>query len=175
MDYIIAKALHVVGIVSWFAAIFYMVRLFIYHAEAAAEPEPRRGILTAQYKVMERRLWHSIAWPGMVLTAVTGGWLLRFYPFAQNPWLVLKFCLLLPLFAYHFHLGWIRKRLAADVVPYTPRQLRFYNEVPTFLLVGIVFTAISKSVATGLWSLVGCAAFFAVAVTFFLKRLQGRR
>jgi protoporphyrinogen IX oxidase len=175
MDYIIVKALHVVGIVSWFAGLFYMVRLFIYHAEAATDAEPKRAILVAQYKVMQRRLWHSITWPAMVLTAATGGWLLKFFPIGQNPWLLLKFALLAPLFAYHFHCGWIRKRLAADIVPYTPRQLRFYNEVPTFLLVGIVFTAISKTVATGLWSLAGCAVFFAVATGFFLKRLQGRR
>jgi putative membrane protein len=174
VDYLILKSLHIVGIVSWFAGLFYMGRLFIYHAEASKEDEPKRGILSAQYKVMERRLWQAITWPAMLLTLATGGWLLRFFPIPQNPWLVLKLALLLPLVAYHFHLGWIRRQLAADSVPYSSGHLRAYNEVPTFLLVGIVFTAISKSVSTGLWSLVGCAGFFALALIFLKSRLQGR-
>jgi putative membrane protein len=174
MDYIILKSLHVIGIVCWFAGIFYMVRLFIYHAEASAEDEPKRSILVAQLAVMERRLWYAITWPGMVLTIATGGWLLSFYPIGQSPWLWLKFSLLIPLFAYHLHCGWIRKRMAAGAVPFRSNTLRAYNEIPTFLLVGIVFTAISKTVSVGLWSLVGCVGFFVIAVVFLRKRLQGK-
>jgi putative membrane protein len=174
MDYLILKALHVIGIISWFAGLFYMVRLFIYHAEAGSDPEPRREILTTQYKLMERRLWHAITWPAMILTVATGGWLLKFYPIGQSPWLWLKFSLLVPLIAYHFHCGWIRRRMAADQIPFSYSRLRAYNEVPTFLMVGIVFTAISKTVSMGLWSLLGCAVFFAVALAFLRKQLQGK-
>ncbi|MFI5335270.1 MAG: CopD family protein [Opitutales bacterium] len=174
MDYIILKALHVIGIVCWFAGLFYMVRLYIYHAEADAKPEPARGILIAQFQLMQRRLWYGITWPAMLLTAVTGGWLLKFHPIAQSPWLHLKFALLAVLIAYHFHCGWVRKKFAAGLLPLSSHQLRIYNEVPTFLLVGIVFTAVSKTVSTGLWSLAGCAVFFVIVVAFFLKKLQGK-
>ena len=174
MDYIIPKALHILGVISWFAGLFYLVRLYIYHAEASLEPEPRRTILTEQYKVMERRLWMAITQPAMVLTLLTGGWLVKFFPIGQSPWLILKFSLLLPLFAYHLHCGWIRKALLAGRVPFTSRQLRIYNEIPTFLMVGIVFTVVSKTVSTGLWSLAGCCVFFAIAVGLLLKKLQGR-
>ena len=174
MDYIILKALHVIGIVCWFAGLFYIVRLFIYHAEADANPEPKRGILVEQFKLMERRLWYGITWPAMILTAATGGWLLKFHPIAQSPWLHLKFALLVLLFGYHFYCGAVLRSLARDVVPRSSHQFRIINEVPTFLLIGIVFTAISKMVATGLWSLAGCAVFFVIVVAFFLKKLQGK-
>ena len=174
MDYIIPKALHIIGVVSWFAGLFYIVRLYIYHAEASVEAEPKRTLLIEQYKVMERRLWRAITQPAMVLTLITGAWLVKFYPLGQNPWLIFKLCLLVPLFAYHLHCGWIRKTLLADRIPFTSRQLRIYNEIPTFLLVGIVFTVVSKTVSTGLWSLVGCCVFFALAVGLLLKSLQGK-
>lgn len=174
MAYLVTKALHVIGIVCWFAGLFYVVRLFIYHVEAQDEAPPKREILTAQFALMARRLWLGITIPSMVLTAATGGWLLTYHPIAQSPWLHLKFALLAALFAYHFHCGWIRKQLVEGKRPLTSTQLRAYNEVATFLLVGIVFAAVSKTVATALWALVGCGALFVVLVIFLRKKLQGK-
>ena len=174
MTYLVFKALHLIGIVCWFAGLFYIVRFFIYHTEANEELQPKRDILKSQFAIMERRLWLGITVPSMVITAVTGSWLLTYHSIAQTPWLHLKFALLAGLFAYHFHCGWIRKKLAADIITLSARQLRAYNEVATFLLVGIVFTAVSKSVSVGLWSLVGCAVVFAGLVLFLRKRLQGK-
>ncbi|MBI2518354.1 MAG: CopD family protein [Opitutae bacterium] len=174
MDYIILKALHIVGVVSWFAGLFYIVRLFIYHVEAHDEAEPKRGILLEQYALMERRLWRAITVPAMVFTAVTGVWLIHFFPLKDSPWLHLKLGLLVVLFAYHFHCGWIRTQLAAGARPFTSKQLRVYNEVATVLLVGIVFAVVSKTVSVGLWALGGCVAFLGIMVAFFLKKLQGR-
>ncbi len=174
MDYLILKALHLIGIVCWFAGLFYIVRLFIYHAEADANPEPKRGILLEQFKLMERRLWYGITWPALILTAATGGWLLKFHSLAQSPWLYLKFGLLALLLTYHFCCGTLLRALARDLVPLSSHRLRLLNEVPTFLLVGIVFTAVSKTVGTGLWALAGCAVFFIIVVVFFLKKLQGK-
>ena len=71
--YLFAKALHIVGFVTWFAGLFYIVRLFIYHVEAAARPEPERSLLHAQFTLMERRLWLAITVPAMVITVVFGG------------------------------------------------------------------------------------------------------
>ena len=73
MTYLVLKALHVVGIVCWFAGLFYVVRLFIYHTEANAELQPKREILIAQFTLMARRLWLGITVPAMVVTVVTGG------------------------------------------------------------------------------------------------------
>jgi putative membrane protein len=123
---------------------------------------------------MARRLWLGITIPSMVLTAATGGWLLTYHPIAQSPWLHLKFTLLAVLFAYHFHCGWIRKKLAAGARPFSSSQLRAYNEVATFLLVGIVFAAVSKTVATALWSLLGCSVLFVLLVIFLRRQLQGK-
>lgn len=174
MDYIILKALHIVGVVSWFAGLFYIVRLFIYHVEAHDEAEPKRGILLEQYTLMERRLWRAITVPAMVFTAVTGTWLVHFFPLKDSPWLHLKFGLLVLLFAYHHHCGTIRTKLAAGARPFTSKQLRIYNEVATVLLVGIVFAVVSKTVSVGLWALGGCVAFLGIMVAFFLKKLQGK-
>ena len=174
MSYLALKALHIVGIVCWFAGLFYIVRLFIYHTEANEELQPKRDILKAQFALMARRLWLGITIPSMLLTTATGVWLLTYQDIPHTPWLHLKFALLVPLFAYHFHCGWIRKKLAADILPLTARQLRAYNEVATFLLVGIVFTAVTKSVGTGLWSLAWCAVIFAVLVIFLRRKLQGK-
>jgi putative membrane protein len=174
MTYLVLKALHLVGIVCWFAGLFYVVRLFIYHTEANAELQPKREILIAQFTLMARRLWLGITVPAMVVTVVTGGWLLHYHAIAQSPWLHLKFALLAGLLAYHFHCGSIRKKLSAGVFKFSSGQLRAYNEVATLLLVGLVFTAVSKSVATGLWSLLGCGGVFVVLLLFFRRKLQGK-
>lgn len=174
MVYLVTKALHFIGIVCWFAGLFYVVRLFIYHVEAQEEGSPKREILTAQFTLMARRLWLGITIPSMVLTAATGGWLLTYHRIAQSPWLHLKFALLAGLFAYHFHCGWIRKQLIEGKRPLSSPQLRAYNEVATFLLVGIVFAAVSKAVATALWALAGCAVLFVFLVLFLRRKLQGK-
>ncbi len=174
MTYLVIKALHVIGIVCWFAGLFYIVRLFIYHTEAQDELPPKRDILTAQFTLMARRLWLGITVPSMVITTATGLWLVTYHPIAQSPWLHLKFALLAVLFAYHFHCGWIGQQLARGARPFSSAQLRAYNEVATFLLVGIVFAAVSKTVSTALWALGGCALLFVVLVVFLRKKLQGK-
>jgi putative membrane protein len=174
MTYLVVKSLHVIGLVCWFAGLFYIVRLFIYHTEAHDEPQPKRDILTAQFTLMARRLWLGITVPSMLLTAATGAWLLTYQDIAHSPWLHLKFALLALLFAYHFHCGWIGQQLARGARPFTSRQLRAYNEVATFLLVGIVFAAVGKTVSTALWALAGCSLLFVVLVIFLRKKLQGK-
>ncbi len=109
MGYLFAKALHMVGFVSWFAGLFYIVRLFIYHVEAAARPEPERSLLHAQFTLMERRLWLAITVPAMVITVVFGGWLgytyLSAVPLATGAWLLVKLGLVALLLAYHLLCG----------------------------------------------------------------------
>jgi putative membrane protein len=176
MTFFVLRALHIIGIVCWFAGLFYLVRLFIYHVEAFDEAEPKRGILTAQFALMSRRLWYAITVPAMILTAVTGTSLMfGYHDVVHESWLHLKLALLAVLFGYHYDCGRIRKRLAAGERPYTSRQLRIYNEVATFLLVGIVFVAVSRNIGVAFKALGGCALLFAVLVIFLKKKLQGRK
>ena len=176
MTFLVLRALHLIGVVCWFAGLFYVVRLFIYHVEAFDEPEPKRSILTEQYALMSRRLWYAITVPAMVLTAVAGTWLMfGYHDLLHEPWLHVKLAMLALLFGYHYDCGRIRKRLVRGERPYTSRQLRIYNEVATFLLVGIVFVAVSRNVAMAFKALGGCAIVIGLLVLFLRKRLQGRK
>ena len=84
-------AFHIIFVVTWFAGLFYIVRLFIYHAEAEKKTEPERSILQKQYKLMEKRLWYGITWPSMLGTYILGGWLLyESYGINMPAWLLLK-------------------------------------------------------------------------------------
>ena len=83
--------LHIIFMVTWFAGLFYMVRLFIYHTEAEKKPEPERTILQNQYKIMENRLWYVITWPSAILTYVLGFTLLyNLYGWNVPAWLLIK-------------------------------------------------------------------------------------
>jgi putative membrane protein len=141
------KALHLVFVVSWFAGLLYIVRLYIYHVEAAARPEAERRVLESQFGIMERRLWYAITWPAMILAAFFGSWLMILIHAWEQPWFHLKLGFLALLIGYHLYCGRIRKDLAAGRCRLTSRQLRVWNEVATLLLFAIVFTAVTKSPA----------------------------
>ncbi len=175
MIYLVLKALHIVGVVTWFAGLFYVVRLFIYHTEAFDEAEPKRTILTEQYTLMARRLWRAITVPAMVLTTATGTWLaIAYLPFATSYWFHLKLAFLFVLFGYHQQCGGIRQKLAAGQRVMTSRQLRIYNEIATFLLVAIVFAAVTKTIEGSLKGIAGCTLVIVILVLFFRKKMQGR-
>jgi protoporphyrinogen IX oxidase len=139
------KSLHLVFVVSWFAGLLYIVRLFIYHTEAALRPEAERRVLESQFAVMERRLWYAITWPAMVLAAVFGTALMILLRAYEQPWFHLKLGFLVLLLGYHLYCGKIRKDLLRGSCRLTSRQLRVWNEVATLLLFAIVFTAVTKS------------------------------
>lgn len=133
--------------VSWFAALFYMPRLLIYHVEAQTKPENERDILSAQFKIMQRRLWNFIAWPAMVLTTVFGLWLL-FYDisfFMQQAWFMLKLCFVFGLMLYHFQTHMLFRKQQKNIFPWKSFHLRLWNEVATLLLFVIVLLVVVKS------------------------------
>jgi putative membrane protein len=176
MIFFVLRALHIIGVVCWFAGLFYLVRLFIYHTEALDEQEPKRGILTAQFALMSRRLWYAITVPSMFITTIFGAWLMfGYHNVLHEPWLHVKLVMLALLFGYHYDCGRIRKHLASGEKLYTSRQLRIYNEVATFLLVGIVFVAVSRNVGMAFKALAGCAVLMGLLVLFLRKKLQGRK
>lgn len=139
------KAFHLIGVVVWFAGLFYLVRLFVYHAEANAEPEPARSILKKQYELMEFRLYHIITNPGMWVTVLMAIGLISTEPdVLKSGWLHAKLGFVVLLIGYHHYCKRLMKKLAADECQWTGQQFRALNEAPTLLLVTIVLLAVFK-------------------------------
>ena len=156
--YFYIKAIHIIFIVTWFSGLFYIVRLFIYNAEAAQKAEPERSILHTQFNVMIKRLWYGIIWPSAVLTLIFGGWM--WYLFNSLPeWLMLKLAFVAGLYIYHLSLHIIFKQQMKGVFKYTSQQLRIWNEVATIFLVAIVMLVVVKENLSFAWGLAGLLLF----------------
>ena len=160
--------LHIIFVVTWFAGLFYIVRLFIYHTEAEKKPEPERTILQDQYKIMERKLWCVITWPSMILTYVFGITLLyNLYGWNIPPWLIVKLTFVFGLTLYHFQNHAIYRRLAKNKITWTSTQLRLWNELATIFLVTIVFIVIigdghhnyGNDAVSPIWGIIGFLLF----------------
>ncbi len=132
--------------VVWFAGLFYLVRLFVYHVEATEKPEPAQSILTEQYQVMENRLYRLITTPGMVVTLVMAAGMLVVQPsLLREGWLHMKLLLVGGLVGYHHYCGWLMKQFTGGEYRHNSQQLRTLNEVPTLILVAVVCLAVFKS------------------------------
>ncbi len=156
--YFYIKSLHIIFIVTWFSGLFYMVRLFVYHTEAAAKSEPERTILLQQFRVMIRRLWLGITWPSAILTLVFGPWMLLLLGYMPT-WLWIKLGFVLGLYGYHFSLQYIYKQQMKGIFRYSSQQLRIWNEVATVFLVAIVMLAEVKENMSWAWALIGLIVF----------------
>lgn len=156
-DYL--KALHIIFVVTWFAGLFYIVRLFIYHVEADKKPEPEKTILQNQFKIMEKRLWYGITWPSLVLTFVFGFWVLWQYGVWTMSWIWLKLFFVFALFLYHLQCGQIFYKLQKGKATWSSFQLRLWNEGATILLVCIVFIVVLKESLDRFWGLAGLGLF----------------
>jgi putative membrane protein len=133
---------------------FYIVRLFIYNAEANEKPEPERTILQQQFGIMIRRLWYGITWPSAVLTLVFGPWM--WYMLGRlDRWLVIKLGFVIGLYLYHFSLHAIFKQQMGGRFLYSSGKLRVWNEVATVFLVAIVMLVTVKHGISLLWGLGG--------------------
>lgn len=174
MAYYWFKAFHLIGIVVWFAGLFYLVRLFIYHVEAKEQPEPAQTILKNQYQLMEKRLYNLITTPGMALTVAMAIGLLTTEPeVLHDTWLHVKLGLVGLLVAYHFYCGRLLKQLAADQCQWSSQQLRALNEVPTVFLVVIVLLAIFKNnlpTDTTVWGIVAMIIAMAVTIQLYARK-----
>ncbi|MEJ8800562.1 CopD family protein [Pontibacter sp. H249] len=164
MSYLYLKALHIIFVVTWFAGLFYIVRLFIYFAETAEKPEPERGILQKQFSLMQKRLWYGITWPSAILTLIFGTSIvvtLRLYdPFPS--WLIWKIAFVLGLYIYHFLCHKIFRQQQLGIIKYTSTQLRIWNEVATLFLISVVFLVVLKSALSMVWGIVGLILFSVV-------------
>ncbi len=134
------KALHLIAVIAWFAGLFYMFRLLVYHAESRDEPE-----VTAVLKRMASRLYGAIATPAMLASFAFGLAMLAWTPaYLAVGWVRLKLVLLLGLLGYHLYVGHVIRRFAADDVYLTSRQCRVRNEIPTLFLIAIVLLAVLR-------------------------------
>jgi putative membrane protein len=160
------KALHIIFMVSWFAGLFYIVRLFIYHTEAQSKDALEKQILSKQFVEMEKKLWWIITTPAMLLTVLFGAWLLLINPyFLQQPWMHIKLGFVVLLLIYHFVCQNILFKLKNNQFSWSSNGLRIWNEVATLALVAIVFLVEMQG---GMSWLKGTIGFFGVAISLMI-------
>ena len=162
--YLYIKALHIIFIVTWFSGLFYIVRLFIYNAEAAQKEEPEKSILQKQFSIMIRRLWLGITWPSAILTFIFGGWLWYLYGYLPQ-WLLIKLCFVAGLYLYHFSLHVVYQQQSAGIFKYSSQQLRIWNEVATIFLITIVILVVVKQNMSWVWGLTGLILFVVILMS----------
>jgi hypothetical protein len=152
MDYLIAKSIHIIFVVSYFAGLFYMVRLFIYHTEALEKHDPERSILHKQMSFMEERLWNIITVPALVLMTITGIYMLwEQFIFLKQGWMHVKLLFIVFLYIYHYYSWRMMKRLQAGQAWLSSVQLRMLNEVATIILFVVVFAVVLKQFFIQYW------------------------
>ena len=141
-SYLLFKSLHLIAVISWMAGLLYLPRIFVYHAENNNE------IITGVFKTMERRLFYYIMTPAMILSWLFGLVLIHEVGFEQlnNLWLQLKLILVLFLTIYHFYLGTLLNQFKLDQNKKTSKFYRYINEIPTLLLILIVFIVVFKPI-----------------------------
>lgn len=140
------KSLHIIFIVTWFAGLFYIVRLFVYQTEALAKPEPERTILAKQLNLMANRLWYIITWPSAVITLILGGTMIAQFPeMLKLPFMHIKLTFVFLLYVYHFYCHRIYKQLQNGIAKYSSTQLRIINEGATLILISVVFIIVLKN------------------------------
>lgn len=160
MTYLYLKALHIIFVITWFAGLFYIVRLFIYHTEALGKNEPEKTILSEQLALMSKRLWLIISWPSAILTLILGTLLLVTQPsWLKMPFMHIKLGFVAMLFVYHFACHKIYRQLQSGIAKYSSTQLRVFNEVATLILFAVVFLIVLKSQLSWIWGTVGLISF----------------
>jgi putative membrane protein len=160
MDYYnILKSLHIIFVITWFAGLFYIIRLFVYHVEAMEKPEPEKTILSNQYKIMENRLWYIITVPSAVLTFIIAFWLLLFTEsgkvWLQMPWMHIKLFFVFLLYVYMYFCHHFYKQLQNNTCAKKSMFFRIWNEIATLILLSIVFLVVMKNAINWLYALLG--------------------
>lgn len=156
------KALHFIGFVAWFAGLFYLVRMFVYHVESSERPPEEAKVLVPQYNLMQWRVYRIICNPAMMITWAAGLTMIYLYGwdwFKVSYWLHIKLVLLVGLTVYHVWCKQIIIQLEGGEMAFTSYQFRLWNEVPTLFLVIIVMLAVYKNTLNGLWATLGMIGF----------------
>ena len=180
-SYLWFKTFHIIGVVVWFAGLFYLVRLFIYHVEAAEQEQPIRAAFEQQYGLMERRLANIITTPGMVVAVSCAVGLLVVNPsWLQQSWMHAKLLFVAFLLGYHWLCYRLMGQLQRGECNWSGRQLRALNELPTLLLVIVVLLVVFKQqfpTGAATWLTVGLVVFMAASIQFYARwrRLRAER
>ncbi len=178
MEYNYIKSLHLIFVITWFAGLFYIVRLFVYQIEAYHKPSPDKEILGDQFKIMAKRLWYIISWPSMLLAIGFAIWLLVLRPFyITDAWMQVKLGFVVLLIIYHMKCHIIFKQLQEDVVKHSSNFMRIFNEGATLLLFAIVFLVVLKNAVNWIYGVVGIILFGILLMLGykFYKRLREKQ
>ena len=141
--YLLFKSLHLISVISWMAGLLYLPRIFVYHSEYNSE------LKTSEiFKIMERKLFFYIMTPAMALSWLFGLLLIHSIGFEQlgQKWMLLKIIFVVILTIYHFYLGRILAKFKSDLNKHSHKFYRYINEIPTILLILIVFIVIFKPI-----------------------------
>ena len=141
--YLLFKALHLISVISWMAGLLYLPRIFVYHSQNNTQQ-----IISEVFKVMEKKLFFYIMTPAMILSWVFGLILIHEIGFDKlgQTWMILKLIFVTLLTFYHFYLGRILRQFKEDSNTHTHKFYRLINEIPTLLLILIIFVAIFKPI-----------------------------
>lgn len=133
------KSFHIIAMVAWFAGLFYLPRLYVYHADTTD------ALSLERFKTMERRLYYGIMWPALILTVILGYALILYVPtYMKAPWMHAKLFLVLLLIVYHCYCGHLGKQFRDNNNQHKARYYRFLNELPTLFLIAIVILVVVK-------------------------------
>jgi len=157
------KSLHLIFVITWFAGLFYIVRLFVYQIEANDKPAVEKEILLQQYKIMTFRLWYIITWPSAILASIFAFWMLFFTDLGRAwlsmPWMHVKLGFVFLLYLYHLKCHQMYKQLQNDVFNYSSNFMRLWNEGATIILFAVVFLVILKNELNWIYGVIGILLF----------------
>ena len=173
MNYLYFKSPHLIFMVCWFAGLFYVVRLFIYHKEADRKKESVKVILQVQYNLMSKRLLSIITWPAAILTTFFGVSMLVDNPILlQQNWMHIKLSFILLLWLYTYSCQIILNQIKIGQIRTTEIKLRIWNEVATLIMFAIIFMAVLKDSISWIYatlSLVGLAVLLMISIKLYKK------
>lgn len=150
------KSLHIIFVVTWFAGLFYIPRLFVYQIEAFNKPSPDKEILGEQLKLMAKRLWFIITWPSSILAVFFGILLIWSRPFyLPDAWMQVKLGFVLLLIIYQIVTHRFYRQLQNDIVKKSSNFMRLWNEVATFVLFAVVFLVVLKDALNWIFGVIG--------------------
>ena len=157
------KVIHIIALISWYAGLFYLPRLLVYDAEAPTRYPENAKAIQIQLRLMQGKLYRAIMCPAMIVTWGAGLILMWQSGALLQPWFHLKILLVALVTLYHFSCGALVKRHAKELLPFNGKQLRFFNEIPTVLLIGIVMSVILKDYLL----IITITTFIALSLFFF--------
>ena len=172
------KSLHLIFVITWFAGLFYIVRLFVYQIEANEKPSPEKEILQNQYKIMTYRLWYIITWPSAILASIFAYWMLFFSDIGGAwllmPWMHVKLGFVFLLYLYHIKCHFIYKELQNNEVKHTSNFMRLWNEGATIILFAVVFLVVLKNAVNWIYGVFGIFLFSLIIMLGFkiYKRIR---